>query len=176
VSAAVATTFNPQRLVFGAYLLGLIAVAEIIIGHFALPAWPAFMVMIFFFVEHMDIKKAPAILAGGTFGIALVIVAKLLVTALAPLMGLELAKLTFVLAVVFAIVALGEVLPLLFNNYAFMFLTVSGVAAQAGNPKPLLWMAMSAIGGALLIAGVVGIGKWMARSAPQTASPELTSP
>src|SRR5688500_8874527 len=113
-----AATFNPQRLIFGLYLLVLITIAELIIGHFALPAWPAFMAMIFFFVEHMDVRKALPILLGGTFGIALIIVAKLLVTALAPAMGLELAKLTFVLLVVFAIVALGELLPLLFNNYA----------------------------------------------------------
>ena len=168
-----ATSFNPQRLIFGAYLLALIAVAEVIIGHFALPAWPAFMAMIFFFVEHMDVKKALAILVGGTFGIALIIAAKLIVTALVPLMGVELAKLTFVLGVVYAIVAFGEILPLLFNNYAFMYLTVAGVASQQPNPKPLLWMAMSAIGGALLIGGVVGIGKWMARSAPTPASPQV---
>lgn len=157
--------FNPQRLIFGAYLIVLIALAELVIGHFALPAWPAFMAMIFFFAEHMDVKKAPHILVGGTFGIGLVIVAKLMVTGLAPLMGLELAKLTFVLVVVYAIVAFGEMLPILFNNYAFMYLTVSGLAAQLPNPKPLLWMAMAAIGGAALIAGVVGIGKWMARGA-----------
>jgi hypothetical protein len=161
-----ATTFNPQRMIFGLYLLVLIALAEVVIGHFALPAWPAFMAMIFFFVEHMDIKKAPSILVGGTFGIALIIVAKLMVTALAPALGLELAKLSFVLLVVYAIVALGELVPLLFNNYAFMYLTVSGVAAQLPEPKPLLWMAMSSLGGALLIAGVVAIGKWMTRGAP----------
>jgi hypothetical protein len=159
-------------MIFGAYLLGLITVAEVIIGHFHLPAWPAFMVMIFFFVEHMDVKKAPSILAGVTFGIGLVIVAKLMVTALVPLLGLELAKLAFVLTIVYAIVAFGEMLPLLFNNYAFMSLTVAGLAAQLPDPKPLLWMAMSAVGGALLIAGVVGIGKWMARSAQTTVSPE----
>jgi hypothetical protein len=43
------------------------------------------------------------------------------------------------------------------------------VAAQAPTPKPLLWMAMAAIGGAVLIAGVIGIGKWMARSAQPAA-------
>src|SRR5690349_19684389 len=123
-----ASRFNPQRLIFGAYLLVLIALAEIVIGHFALPAWPAFMAMIFFFAEHMDVKKVPAILVGGTFGIALIIAAKLIVTALAPALGVEMAKLVFVLAVVYAIVAFGEMLPLLFNNYAFMYLTVAGVA------------------------------------------------
>lgn len=167
-----ATRFNSQRLIFGAYLLALIAIAEVIIGHFKLPAWPAFMVMIFFFAEHMDVKKAPAIVVGGSFGIALVIAAKLIVTALVPVLGLELAKLAFVLGIVYAIVAFGEILPLFFNNYAFMFLTVSGLAAQLPEPKPLLWIAMAAIGGSALIAGVVGIGKWMARSAQPSATPQ----
>lgn len=167
-------TWNPQRLIFGGYLLGLIAVAEIVIGHFKLPAWPAFMAMIFFFVEHMDIKKASHILLGGMFGIALVIAAKIMVTALAPMMGLELAKLTFVLVIVYAIVALGEMLPALFNNYCFMYLTVSGVAAQAGEPNPLLWMVMCGVGGAALIGGVVLIGKWMARGAELPAPSHAT--
>ena len=150
-----------QRLIFGCYLLILITAVELVVGHFKLPAWPAFLAMIFFFVEHMDIKKARHIVVGGTFGIGLLLLAKPIIGALAPAMGLELARLTFILGLVFAIVAFGESLPMLFNNYAFMSLTVAGVAAQAPAPNPILWMAMSAIGGAVLIAGVVAIGKIM---------------
>jgi hypothetical protein len=62
---------------------------------------------------------------------------------------------------VYAIVAFGAMLPLLFNNFAFMYLTVTGVAVQAPDPNPYLWMAVTGIGGALLIAGVVGIDKLM---------------
>lgn len=65
---------------------------------------------------------------------------------------------------VFAIVALGEMLPLLFNNYAFMYLTVAGIAVHAPEPNPYLWIAVTGIGGALLIAGVIGIGKLMSRT------------
>lgn len=157
--------FNRPRLVFGLYLLVLIAIAEVVAGHFELPAWPAFMAMIFFFVEHMDPKKAVHILVGGMFGIACILLAPPLVGALAPLIGLELARLAYILAVVYAIVAFGEMAPMLFNNYAFMFLTVTGLAMQLPQPKPLLWIAVAGVGGALLIAGVIGIGKLMARQA-----------
>jgi len=158
-------TFDRQRLVFGLYLLVLIAVAEMVVGHFKLPAWPAFLAMIFFFVEHMDLKKASHIVVGGTFGIGLLLLAKPIIGALAPMMGVDLARLTFILGLVYAIVAFGEMLPMLFNNYAFMSLTVAGVAAEAPNPNPFLWMAMSAVGGAALIGGVVVIGKLMAAQA-----------
>ena len=163
--------FDKQRLIFGLYLLVLIAAAELITGHFKLPAWPAFIAMILFFVDHMDVKKAPQILVGGTFGIALILLAKPIIGALAPVLGLELASLAFVLILVYAIVAFGEMLPLLFNNYAFMYLTVTGVAATAPGANVFLWMAMAAVGGALLIGGVVGIGKLMTpQAAKQPAS------
>jgi hypothetical protein len=157
--------FDRQRMVFGLYLLVLITIAELIVGHFKVPAWPAFLAMIFFFVEHMDIKKAPHIVVGGTFGIGLLLLAKPIIGALAPMLGVELARLAFILGLVYAIVAFGEMLPMLFNNYAFMSLTVAGVAAEAPNPNPFLWMAMSAVGGAALIAGVVVIGKLMGAQA-----------
>ena len=157
--------FDRQRLIFGLYLLVLIAIAELIVGHFKLPAWPAFLAMIFFFVEHMDVKKASHIVVGGTFGIGLILLARPVITALAPVLGVELAQLAFVLGLVYAIVAFGEMLPMFFNNYAFMSLTVTGVAVQQPNPNPFLWMAMSAIGGGLLIAGVIGIGKIMVAQA-----------
>jgi hypothetical protein len=46
-----------------------------------------------------------------------------------------------------------------------MYLTVTGIAAQLPDPNPYLWMAITGIGGALLIAGVVGLGKLMSRPA-----------
>lgn len=157
--------FDRQRMIFGLYLLVLIAIAEVIVGHFKVPAWPAFLAMIFFFVEHMDIKKARHIVVGGTFGIGLLLLAKPIIGALAPTLGVDLARLAFILGLVYAIVAFGEMLPMLFNNYAFMSLTVAGVAAEAPNPNPILWMGMSAVGGAALIAGVVLIGKLMGAQA-----------
>jgi hypothetical protein len=163
--------FDRVRLIFGLYLLLLIAAAELISGHFKLPAWPAFLAMIFFFVEHMDIKKVSHILVGLTFGIALILLATPTITALAPIMGVELASLTFVLVLVYAIVAFGEMVPMFFNNYAFMSLTVTGVAVRSPNPNPFLWMAIAAVGGALLIAGVVGIGKLMAATQPAAQQP-----
>lgn len=157
--------FNRQRLIFGLYLLVLIAGAELIASHFKLPAWPAFMAMIFFFVEHMDVKKAPHILVGGVFGIACILLAKPVVGALAPMLGVEMATLAYILAIVYAIVAFGEMAPMFFNNYAFMYLTVTGLAMHLPQPNPYLWMAVAGIGGGALIAGVVGIVKLMARSA-----------
>jgi hypothetical protein len=157
--------FNRQRLIFGLYLLVLIAGAELIAGHFKLPAWPAFMAMIFFFVEHMDVKKAPHILVGGVFGIACILLAKPVVGALAPMLGVEMATLAYILGIVYAIVAFGEMAPMFFNNYAFMYLTVTGLAMHLPQPNPYLWMAVAGIGGGALIAGVVGIVKLMARSA-----------
>jgi hypothetical protein len=161
--------FNRQRLVFGLYLLVLIAAAELIAGHFGFPAWPAFMAMIFFFVEHMNPKKAPEILVGGVFGIACILLAAPTIGALAPLIGTGFATLFYVLGIVYAIVAFGEMAPLFFNNYAFMYLTVTGLAVQSPQPNPYLWMAVAGLGGGLLIAGVIGIGRLMAAGAAAKA-------
>ena len=159
--------FNRQRLIFGLYVLVLITATELVTGHFQLPAWPAFMAMIFFFVEHMDTKKAPHILVGGVFGIGCILLAMPTISALAPLIGVEFARLAYILGIVFAIVAFGEMAPMFFNNYAFMSLTVTGLAMQLPQPDPYQWMAVAGVGGGLLIAGVVGIGKLM--SPPATA-------
>ena len=55
--------------------------------------------------------------------------------------------------------------PLFFNNYAFMYLTVAGLAVRLPEPNPFLWMGMAAVGGGALIAGTIGIGKLMAPAA-----------
>jgi hypothetical protein len=166
-------TFDKQRLIFGLYLLVLITALEIATGKIHVPAWPAFLAMIFFFVEHMDPKKVPAIVVGGTAGIASIMLALPIIGVLAPLLGPELARLAFILILVYAIVAFGEMVPLLFNNYMFMSLTVTGVAVQLPNPNPVLWCAIALVGGTLLIGGVVMIGKIMTPRASSAApSPE----
>lgn len=168
--------FDRTRLIFGLYLLVLIAAFELLVGQLKVPGWPGFIAMIFFFVENMDVKKAPSIIVGGVFGIALILLAKPIIGALAPVMGVELAGLAFVLVLVYAIVAFGEMVPMLFNNYAFMYLTVTGVAVMQPNPNPFLWMAIAAVGGSALIAGVVGIGRlMMAQAAAKQPAASTTS-
>jgi len=158
--------FNRERLIFGGYLLVLIAAAELVTGYLGIPAWPAFMAMIFFFAEDMDPRKAPHILVGGVFGIACILLAAPVIGALSPLIGFEFARLAYILLIVYAIVAFGEMAPLVFNNYAFMFLTVTGLAMQLPQPSPWLWMAVAGLGGGVLIAGVLGIVRLMSAKVP----------
>ena len=150
-----------QRLIFGLFLLVLIAAAQLIAGHLGVPAWPAFMAMIFFFLGDMDVKKIPHILLGGVAGIAAILLFTPVIGALAPVMGVEVAALALVLVLLSGIVVFGEMAPMVFNNYAFMYLTVTGIAVQQPNPNPFLWMAMAAIGGAVLIGAAIGIVKIM---------------
>ena len=53
-------SIKKERLIFGAYLIVLIIMLELVLHHFHLPAWPVFLVMIFFFESHIDtVQKHP---------------------------------------------------------------------------------------------------------------------
>jgi len=160
---------STARLIFGAFLIVLIVLAELVFEALHVPAWPAFMIMIFFFVEHMNVKKAGEILVGGFFGIGTIFLAAPTIGLFGPLVGAEIARLIFIVGIVYAIVVLGEAIPLVFNNYAFMFLTVSALAITSANPNPFVWMAVEALGGGALLVGIVGIGKLMAAIAPASS-------
>ena len=161
---------SKDRLIFGVPLIILVALGEIILGKLKLPSWPAFMVMIFFFEAHMDMKKAPNILVGGLFGIANLIIIKIFLEAAAPSLGLELAKLIYVIVFVYLIVALGEVVPVIFNNYAFMYFLVAAVAAKGPAPDVFAWMGVELVGGAIFIAAILGIVKILGALAAKKAS------
>jgi hypothetical protein len=153
--------FDRHTLTFGLYLLVLVGVAQYVGDYFRLPIWPAYMAMIFFFVDHMETKKAPHILVGGVAGIAAILLFAPTITFFAPYIGVEASKIALILVLVYAIVAFNPILPAIFNSYAFMFLTVSGLALEAPEPNPYLWMAVEAVGGTILILGVIGINKIM---------------
>jgi hypothetical protein len=150
---------SSDRLIFGLLLIVLIAIGEIVLTKLKLATWPAFMIMIFFFEAHMDTKKAANILLGGLFGIANLILIKMFLDAAAPSLGLDLAKLVYILVFVYLIVALGEVVPILFNNYCFMFFLVAGLAATTPAPNVFQWMGVEIVGGGLFIAGILCIMK-----------------
>ncbi|MGE5543822.1 MAG: hypothetical protein ACM3UW_02520 [Bacillota bacterium] len=102
--------------VLGVYVMGLFGIHAV---------WPAFCVMIFFFLMGADVKNIPTIMVGAVSGL---IFAFLLVTALTPLqqsIGDPAATLLLVWIAVFVIAALGEVLPMICNNYAFAYFTIA---------------------------------------------------
>ncbi len=161
--------FNRRRLILGLYVLAFIVVTELAAGHFKLPAWPAFVAWVLFFGEHMNPRRAPHILVGSAAGIGMLLLAPIAIGALAPAIGVEWARLVYILAAVYSIFAFGEMIPMVLNNYTFMFFTVAGLASTAPNPDPYLWIVMEAAGGGLLIGATIIAGKIV--GAPAAAAP-----
>ncbi|RLQ20341.1 hypothetical protein DWB85_18000 [Seongchinamella sediminis] len=155
------TGIRKERLVFGLLLLLLIIAVELLLHALHLPTWPVFLTMIFFFETHMNRERIPHLLVGGLIGIGCYVLTVDFVLGAGPLLGASTARLLFICLVVYAIVALGEVLPVVFNNYAFMFLLVSGLASRldGATPEPLVWAAVQLIGGGMVILGILAIAK-----------------
>tara|TARA_R110001599_G_scaffold353838_1_gene599672 strand:- start:32414 stop:32953 length:540 start_codon:yes stop_codon:yes gene_type:complete len=152
-----------ERLLFGVFVLVLIVIIELTLHHFHLPAWPAIMVMIFFFVTHMEKSVIPHMILGGLVGIVGYMLAAPFVQATGSLMGAETARLVYICLFVFIIIVFGEMLPVLLNAYGFMFMLISSIAAgvEGAEPDPWLWMAVELVGGTLIILGIVGIERLM---------------
>ncbi|HNY63987.1 MAG TPA: DUF1097 family protein [Deltaproteobacteria bacterium] len=148
---------SARNVLFGFLLVGFIIVFELVFSHFDLPPWPAFMVMVFFFVAHENASLAPNILIGGLAGIACAVLVKEFIHLFGPYLGDEAAKLTFIGLFVYAIVLLKDAIPYVFNSYAFMFFLVAALAGKVGNQNPYIWMGVELVFGAIFIAGVLGI-------------------
>jgi hypothetical protein len=160
-------TFNRHRLILGLYVLALIVITELVTGYLKVPAWPAYVAWVLFFVEHMNPKKAPHILIGAAAGIGLVILAPSVIGLLAHLIGADWARLTYILAAVYAIFALGEMIPLILNSHTFMLFTVAGLALGTPHPYPQLWLLIEAVGGGLLICATIVVARTL--GAPSAA-------
>jgi hypothetical protein len=122
---------------------------------------------VLFFGEHMNPKWTPHILLGAAAGIRLVMLAPIVIGLLACFIGAEWGRLIYILAAVYAILAFGEMIPLILNNYTFMFLTIADLALAAPGPNPQLWLLMGLAGGGLLAGATIVAGRVM--GAPSTA-------
>jgi hypothetical protein len=146
------------------FLLILIAVGEILLHSFHLPAWPVFMCMVSFFIVEQNPHDLPKIVVGGVFGLLCVYVVEIAAGAIAPSIGAFNASLVCVLVFVGLIVLLKEAIPLVFNSFAFLFLLIGRITPAASELVdtqlvPALWAAEIAIGGTLIIYGCIGIRK-----------------
>lgn len=153
--------FNSHRLILGLFILAFIVITELVTARYKLPAWPAYVAWILFFIEHFNARRAPHILLGAVVGIVFILLAPSAIGLLAKVVGVEWGRLIYILAAVYAIVAFGEIVPLLLNNYTFLFFTVCGLALGAPNPNPYVWAVMAVIGGGLLIGGSWVASQWL---------------
>ena len=152
-------TFNRHRLILGLYVLAFIVITELVTHYLKLPAWPAYVAWVLFFVEHMNPKRAPHVLIGAAAGIGLIILAPSVIGLLAHLIGADWARLIYILAAVYAIFAFGEMIPLVLNSHTFMLFTVAGLALATPHPNPWLWLLMEVAGAGLLIGATVVAGR-----------------
>lgn len=154
--------FTKKSFLFGFLLVAFIIIFEIILARLSLPAWPAFMVMIFFFVVKEDVKQAPDILIGGLAGLACVVLCDMFIEALLPLTGHETAKLLFIGLFVYAIVVFQNAVPYVFNSFAFMFFLVGAIARPMTKVSPSVWMGVELVVGIMFIVGILGINRLVA--------------
>jgi hypothetical protein len=163
--------FNRSRLILGLYVLAFIVITELVTGHLEVPAWPAYVAWVLFFGEHMNPKRSPHILIGAAAGIGLVLLAPFVIGLLAPLIGAEWGRLIYILAAVYAIFALGEMIPLVLNSHAFMLFTVAGLALATPNPNPQLWLLVEVAGGGLLIGATIVVSRTIGTPSVAEATP-----
>jgi hypothetical protein len=154
-----AKIFTKKSFYFGFLLVALVIAFEIILSRLSLPAWPAFMVMIFFFVGHEDPKLTPRILIGGLAGLYCVVLCGMFIETLQPVMEHESAKLFFIGLFVYSIVLLQPAIPYVFNAYAFMFFLVGALAKPTATVSPYVWMGTELIVGLIFIAAIMGINR-----------------
>ncbi len=152
------------------FFLGLIVATMVCLGVIVIGAlgveatWPAFFIMISFFITGADVNNLPKIVIGAITGLLL---SFLLLIAAAPAMaalGATLGLLILVWLVVFLIVFGGEFLPQAFNDFAFIYFTIALIfAAEAATMTPaaivseyVTWALTAVLGGGGILAGIIG--------------------
>jgi hypothetical protein len=91
----------------------------------------------------------------------------------APYLGIELGRLLYILIFVYAIVALSDLVPWVFNAFAFMFFLVTALAAKTPDFDLFINMEIEVVIGLIFAYSILGIAKIVAmlamRSAAKTA-------
>ena len=136
----------------GAVAFWILVTIEIL-GRFNIhQVWPAALVVLFFFLGHADTKNIPNIFVGGVVGLLMAAALPACVGFLAPTLGLKAAIYVMVGVMVFAIIALGDVLDIAFNDYNFAYFTIALIFHEQ---LTVHWLATLLLAGPFFLFGVL---------------------
>lgn len=154
------SVFNKASLLTTVLILTWIALGELTLHLTGLPTWPVFACMVCFFLAEQKTSEIAKIVVGAVTGEFMMWVLPVLwMPAVSGALGAFAAQVVFVLIFVGCIVLFGHVLPWFLNSNTFMFFLIAAIATPV---VPFTWMAVSAIGGTVIILGCVGISKVVA--------------
>ncbi len=161
------------HLTLGIIIATVVCLGVVVIGALGVHAtWPAFFIMISFFITGANVKNLPSIFIGCITGLILAFLLLIAATPTMAAIGPTLGLLVLVWLVVFLIVFGQEFLPQAFNNFAFIYFTIALIfAGEAATMTPaaivseyLVWALTAILGGGGILACIIG-GITLARKA-----------
>jgi len=111
-------------------------------------AWPATIALLFFFEGKAETGNLKKIFLGAATGLILASFLPKCVKIMTPVFGNEPGILLTVFFFIFLIIALGNLVQLIFNNYAFCFFTIALIYQEQDT---ISWMLSLLLGGGLLV-------------------------
>lgn len=154
--------FKKETIIAGIIVAIWLILTIIILSLFGISqGWPAFLTLLFFFESGAKTENLKNIFVGAAVGLLLGAAMPVTAKALAPALGLEPALLIVVFAIVFLIIALGDVAHMFFNNYAFVYFTIACIFPKQSTSE---WLLVLLLGGAFFTGGILGIIKLATRN------------
>lgn len=150
--------------VLGIIIATIVCLGVVVIGALGVEAtWPAFFIMISFFITGANVKNLPNIFIGAITGLLLSFVLLIAATPAMAALGSTLGLLVLVWLVVFLIVFGKEFLPQAFNDFAFIYFTIALIfAASAATMTPaaiiseyITWALTAVLGGGGILTGII---------------------
>lgn len=153
---------NLQGITKGSVIGGLVVAAWVCVTFVVLGAfkvahiWPAFIVLLLFFLAGANPKSLIQIMPGAVFGLLVAFISTPFAKWIESLVGNEkLAVLIGVFIILAVLVALKDFIPALFNNYALLYWTVALAFAPEIPTQTLPWILTAVLGGAFAVGGLI---------------------
>ncbi|HRW13452.1 MAG TPA: hypothetical protein P5549_10040 [Syntrophomonas sp.] len=131
--------------------------------------WPAYLTLPIFFLAGNDTKQLPHLFIGACSGLIFTALFFIAYAALVPVLGAHLAPLLLVFVILVLIIGLGNVVPMVFNNYNLVYFTVAIAfytvmfainPAYPLIPETLKMIGITLVGGGAFVGGtLLFIGK-----------------
>lgn len=147
--------------------------------------WSAYLTLPLFFLAGNDPKQLLNLFVGGAVGIILAACFFPIFAMLTPALGAQLTPLVIIFIIIFLIIALGNAVPMVFNNFNLVYFTAAigfytifyGIAAVTKTPYALvpetLKMVVVMIVGGLFFTG--GTLLFIQKAIPKLMTPKNTT-